>query len=436
MDKIDSVEGSPISTEALIGIIEHEQIITHFQPIISLKNSSLLGFEALSRAFDDQGKIILPNILFDAARRQGKSVEMDRLCRGKALHQFYCMKASGQCGRTPLLFLNFDTSLLDQGVAGSGFLRKQVSQLNIPPSQVIIEIVENQVKDIAALGRFIHDYRNQGFIIALDDVGAGYSNFDRITIIKPDIIKIDRSIISNINCDYYKQEIFKALVRLSRKIGTLVLAEGVESIEECLSVLNYDADLLQGFFFARPAAPASIFSAGLNDIAAHTANRFREYKINKINRISDQYRTYHEIIEGMKSTLSVNPPDRFETVLKTMIESLPLIEAVYVLDENGIMMTDTILRECRWAKANMLFQKAGQGDNLSLKEYYYLLIFTGLQHYVTESYISWATGNLTRTMSASFKGLMGKMCVLCIDVQVDSTLDSDSFSDEKRSFDT
>lgn len=430
MDKIDSMEVSTIGAETLDAIIENEQIITHFQPIISLKNRTLFGFEALSRGLNGQGEIIPPNILFTAARRQGRSIELDRLCREKAIQQFHCIEDSGQYGRAPLLFLNFDTSLLDQDVAGSGFLGTQVSRQNIPARQVIIEIVENQVKDISALNSFIHDYRNQGFIIALDDVGAGYSNLDRITVIKPDIIKIDRSIISGIDRDYYKQEILKVMVRLSRKIGALVLAEGVESIEECLCILNCDVDLLQGFFFARPSAPASISPAGLNEISAHTAHRFRECKIDKINRISKQYKTYHKLIEEMIATLSSKPADRFENALKTMIESLPLIEAVYVLDDNGIMLTDTILRKLQMTKGNMLFQKAERGDDLSLKEYFYLLMSTGLQNYVTESYISWATGNLTRTLSASFKGLPGKHYVLCIDILADSSPDNDTYGEK------
>lgn len=424
MDIIDLREGTLISAENLDSIIHHELVITYFQPIISLKNRLLMGFEALSRGFDIQGnKEIPPNVLFSSARRENKAVEVDRLCREKAIQQFGRMKASDRDGHSSLLFLNFDASLLDRGVAGSGFLGKQVSRLNIPPNRIVIEIVENQVKDINALKGFIQNYREQGFIIALDDVGAGYSNFDRITIIKPDIIKIDRSIISDINHDYYKQEIFKALVRLSRKTGTLVLAEGVETIEECLYVLDYDADLLQGYFFARPSYPENISLSRIRNIAEHSANQFRGYKINKINRISGQYRSYQAIVEDIKSALYKNPLDCFEKILKTMIEQLSSIEAVYVLDENGIMITDTILRESGKGKANMLFRKAGRGDDLSLKEYFYLLLFTGLQNYVTVSYVSWATGTLTRTLSTSFKGSLGETYVLCLDVLAGSTND-------------
>jgi EAL domain-containing protein (putative c-di-GMP-specific phosphodiesterase class I) len=424
MDKIGTTEGFSVSAETLNDIIEHERIISHFQPIISLKNKSLLGLEALSRSSYGQGIIVPPDILFAAARRHGKSVELDRLCRGKAIDQFRKMQASRIGGdRSLQLFLNFDTSLLDLGVAGSGFLRKQFSQFNIPPGQVVIEIVESQVEDTAALSKFTQDYRDQGFIIALDDVGSGHSNFDRITIIKPDIIKIDRSIISGIDRDYYKQEIFKALVRLSRKTGTLVLAEGVESIEECLRVLDCDTDLLQGFYFARPTTPENISLAALNETAAHAADRFRDGKINKINKLSDLYSAYRAMIEKMKSTLSSHPHDRFEALLRMTLEESPLVEAAYVLDKNGIMITDTVIKDCRRVKTNMLFQKAQKGDDLSLKEYYYLLISTGLQNYATGSYISWATGNLTRTISASFDDLSGGTNILCIDVPVDSTLD-------------
>jgi hypothetical protein len=69
-----------------------------------------------------------------------------------------------------------------------------------------------------------------------------------------------------------------------------------------------------------------------------------------------------------------------------------------------------------------------------MKEYFYLLMFTGLQSYVTESYISWATGNLSRTMSGYFKGISGRGYALCIDVFVDSTFENDAYGDGKRPF--
>ena len=424
-DNMDSPKNAFINAETLNSIIENEQIIAHFQAVISLKSRLLIGFEALSRGLDAEGnKTIQPDILFASARQERKVVELDRLCRKKAIRQFKHLQTIGQCGTSGLLFLNFDASLLDQGVAGSGFLQDQVSRQNIDPGRVVIEIVESRVRDVLALNRFVQYHRDQGFIIALDDFGKGYSNFDRIAIIRPDIIKIDRSIVQDIHRDHYKQEIFKALVRLSRKTGTLVLAEGVETLEECIYSLDCDADLLQGFFFARPSLPEAISLSEIQHVAGYSADRFREYKISRVNTIRNQYRLHNEIIETMKAALSTSPPESFEDVLNAMIGSLPSIEAAYVLDENGVMITDTVIRTGKIGKkANMLFREARKGDDLSLKEYFYLLNSAVLQNYVTDGYISWATGNPTRTLSVSFRGPSGKTHVLCIDVLADSLIE-------------
>jgi len=419
MDQTAPEEADALTAEDLDGIIGREGIVTHFQPVLSLKRSAVLGFEALSRAVDGQGRLISPQSLFASARRQGRSIEVDRLCRDKAILNFRRLEACGRNGQPPLLFLNFDTALLDQGVAGSGFLRKQVADRNLSPRRVVIEIVESRVNDVAALSRFIRDYRDKGFLIALDDVGVGYSNLDRIPLIRPDILKVDRSLIEDIHRDHYKQEIVQALVRLSHKTGTLVLAEGLESLEECLCVLNHDIDLLQGYYFSRPCLPETISFEALSGVTSGTAACFRERRIHDINVISRQHRTYQWVIEGMKRKLASHRPEEFSEVLERLLKNLTLIEAVYVLDGRGVMVTDTLFRERRPARENPLFREARRGDNLSLKDYFYLVMFTGLQRYVTDSYISWATGNLTKTISSAFRGPAGEGYVLCIDVRED-----------------
>jgi len=414
-------EGLTIDADVLSSIIEEEILSTHFQPILSVKNPSFLAMEGLARPRTSDGASVPPNVFFAAARTYRRALEADRLCRAKALKAFRDIQSALQPARDPLLFLNFDTSLLDQGVAGSGVLLAQAARYGIAPSRIVIEIVENAVEDTDALKRFVDFYRQQGFIIALDDVGAGHSNFDRFPLIKPDIIKVDRSITSNIQDDYYKQEIFRSLVKLSRKIGTLVLAEGVETEEEVLTVLNCDADLLQGFFFARPAATWEILHREVGDKVRIMADRLRESRIGHITRLRSQFRLYDETIDRMTSVLSTSRPDEFMERLAPCLADFPFIEAVYVLDGQGVMVTDTMLQPASEKRLEKLFRKAVKGDDLSLKEYFYLLMFSGLKHYVTESYTSLATGNLTRTISSHFIDNMGKLYVLCIDVLGDLT---------------
>ena len=109
----------------------------------------------------------------------------------------------------------------------------------------MIEINETKVQDNAVLKRFTDTYRKYGFMVALDDVGTGSSNMDRILLVKPNIIKVDISLVRNIHNDYFKQGIFKSLVNLCNRIGALVVAEGVESEEEAIQVLRLGGQMIQ-----------------------------------------------------------------------------------------------------------------------------------------------------------------------------------------------
>jgi len=149
-----------------------------------------------------------------------------------------------------ILCLNFETSVIDRELE-TPHLARLCRQMGLNPASIVIEILESKVRNVEALNKFIRAHRAQGFLVALDDVGKGHSNLDRIPVIQPDIIKIDRSLVTCIQDDYYRQEIFKSLVKLSHKIGAFALAEGVESEDEVLCTLELGANLLQGYYFFR-----------------------------------------------------------------------------------------------------------------------------------------------------------------------------------------
>jgi EAL domain-containing protein (putative c-di-GMP-specific phosphodiesterase class I) len=97
-------------------------------------------------------------------------------------------------------------------------------------------------------------YRDQGFSIALDDVGEGYSGLNMLISLKPDIIKVDRNIIMNIDKDEFKQSTYKALYNLAKEHGIKVLAEGVESTFEEQMIRSIGVDYMQGYLFGKPQA--------------------------------------------------------------------------------------------------------------------------------------------------------------------------------------
>ena len=227
-------------------IIHNETIHMHFQPINSISRQVIAGVEALCRGGAND---IQPNHLFAAAEAFGMTLQLDRLCRRKALEAYAGLPQRNELA----LFLNFDASVVDQGVEGSGNLLDCVQTLGLDPGHIVIEIIESKVKDLQSLQSFADTYRSHGFLIALDDVGSGYSNVNRIAQIKPDIIKVDQYIIRDIDRLYYKQEILKSLVGLSQKLGTIVVAEGIERKEEAVVSLNMGA-VAAGLLFGQASA--------------------------------------------------------------------------------------------------------------------------------------------------------------------------------------
>jgi len=417
----DSVEQFDFDA-SVEAIISNERIVTHFQPIISIKKREIAGFEALSRGVaENNGNLITPDRLYGAALKKGRTLALDRLCRKKALENFQNSLSSHE--RRQLLFVNFEASLLDEGVGGSGHMMDLASQLSLHPSDIVIEIVESKVKDIKALQNFVETYRYYGFLIALDDVGAGHSNFDRISLIKPDILKINRDIITAINDDYYKQQVFKSLANLSHNIGTLVVAEGVETEEETLQCLMLGADLFQGYYFKRPGAADFIRQAGdLLKKISQIADRYTKHEISKIREANKRQRLYAGIMRSIVNSLASMPAPFCEKTLRKTVQELILVEAIYIVDQNGIQVTNTILNTSFILKKHKLFQPAQKGDDHSLKEYIYPLLNTSLRRFTTERYISLATGTVCRTVSASFKDMKMNSYILCVDFREDGRM--------------
>lgn len=401
-----------LNSHDLFGILQRKSVTVHFQPILSLKNHSVIGYEGLSRGIGPRGETIPPLMLFGAARRENRLVDMDRLCR-EAVFEVY---KSIQDNEDSLLFLNLESSLLDTVPPGNGYLLEQVMGRKIDPMNVVIEIIESRVNDMANLIEFVDFYRPKGFLIALDDVGSGYSNFDRIAAIKPDIIKIDRSIVKDLDRDYYKQEVFKSLGNLARKIGALVLTEGVETEEELLWAMELNADFAQGYFLAGPQPYNTGITEKAREVMSQIKDHFKHLKVRRIESARKRHQVYDNTIQYIVEKLTKSEAGRFNGLLQEIINEFPYVEALYTLDGKGVQCTDTIINGNANVSRRKIFQSAKRGDDLSLKEYFYVLIDSGLPKYTTDSYISFATGNLCRTIATTFNGFDNRTYVLCVDI--------------------
>ena len=157
------------------------------------------------------------------------------------------------------IFVNC-TPLTLGNIRFTGDLKKLIQQYpRISSQQITIEITEND--SIDGLKNFIYNIkmlRLMGYKIAMDDTGSGYSSLSSISEIMPDIIKIDRSVISNIDKNSVKESMLQGLMLIAKEAGSLVVAEGIENEEEASVLKRNNVDLAQGFFYARPSALAKI----------------------------------------------------------------------------------------------------------------------------------------------------------------------------------
>lgn len=230
-------------------IIQNSSLTAHFQPIIDMKTNEIFAYEALTRGVLANGELMYPDILFAKSARNDMNFILDRMCRETALKTTAVKKIDAK------VFINFiPTSIYDPEFCLASTV-KWANQLEFDPKNIVFEVVETQnVEDKEHLKKILNYYREKGFLIALDDVGEGYSSLNMIIDIKPDIIKVDRKIIENIDKDTMKQSIYKALRTICIDNNIKILAEGIETPYELEKIKEIGVDYAQGYYFARPSA--------------------------------------------------------------------------------------------------------------------------------------------------------------------------------------
>ncbi len=396
-------------------ILDRELVEAHFQPIFSVREKKVIGFEGLSRGIHPQsGSLISPLALLKTAKEANLTLELDRLFRKKVLEAF---KACCPEPNELLLSMNFETSIIDFLEVGTLNLLHMCRQLNIDPSTVVIEILESKVKNVEALGRFVRIYRDHGFLIALDDVGKGHSNLDRIPLIQPDILKIDRNLVMNLQEDHHRREVFKSLVRLCQNIGALVLAEGVETEEETMESMELGADLLQGYYLGKPQKPTRDFVSQGSGPIDLVAEKFRKRMLDKFNIRKMQHERYSLMVEEIARELSALSLAEMNDKLAAVHSGHPIAEAVYILDADGRQATSLSCKDSSRHRKG-IFRLPPKGTDYSMRDYYFHLAEPRFERdsFTSEPYISPATGLFCLTISSRFKDRDGASLILCVDV--------------------
>lgn len=229
-------------------ILRGDGIVTMAQPILSLATLEVMGHEMLSHGpagspFEDAER------LFAFAERAGRLLELERLCRGRALRA-----VPSRVGRGTKIFLNTSVrALADPEVAGPGFIRA-VDLRGLRHSDVVLEITERApLEERPAYRETLRTLKAEGFGIAVDDMGAGYSSLQSLVNLEPDYLKFDISLVHHIDRSPIQRSLLETLVDLSEKIGAKVIAEGIEAEAELTTLRDMGIPLGQGRYLGPPA---------------------------------------------------------------------------------------------------------------------------------------------------------------------------------------
>ncbi len=233
-------------SDELISIIASNNLKSVFQPIVSLQTGDVIGYEALTRGPLDS-KYINPEMLFEEAKTHDLLWDLEILCRSNAIKTFSSHNSD------KLLFVNVDPAVLKDEHFIKGFTKDILTEHNISPLSLIFEITEKtSIDNYKNFNEVIDYYKSQGYKIAIDDVGTGYSGLSTIAKTRPNYIKMDMSLITNVTRDNFKKAIIKSFVEFANTTNTKIIAEGIEDVCDLYTLIEIGVHYGQGFLINRP----------------------------------------------------------------------------------------------------------------------------------------------------------------------------------------
>lgn len=233
-------EGQPTEIlESIEDVLRNKTIMPVFQPVVDLLTLDVVGHEALSRF--PNPSLGSPDKWFNAAFTVGRGVDLEWLAATSMLSYFDTAPPD------TFLAINMSPATILH------IVDNDLCPLDLCP-RIVIEITEYvPVEDYTALHRALGTMRLNGARLSADDLGSGYAGFRHLIRLKPDIIKLDISLVAGIDRHREQQALTRALLTFARDVGAQVIAEGVEESEELSALRDLGVPLGQGYLFGRPA---------------------------------------------------------------------------------------------------------------------------------------------------------------------------------------
>lgn len=398
-----------VASDGVLGRFGDIQLDSAFQPIFSLAHRRPVGFEALLRPYTADGSPLSPLKVFDMTQGEAEAVFLDRLCRIVHTRNFMA-----QADDTSWLFLNINPLVTVYGKRYGAFFVDVLERYRISPHRIVIEILEGQIRDEEQLAEAVVFFKEIGCLVALDDFGAGHSNFNRIWRIQPHIVKLDRSMINQAAANPTVRRVIPNLINLIHEAGSLALMEGVETETEALIAMDSDVDFVQGYYFAKPTKTLVLPNLP-NDSINNLCGKFKQANKNERDqhrgKLHDYKVAFQVFVNLVKNGMGMH--EACSAFLQ-----LPRAERCYLLDHEGRQQGNNFVAISTYAYNDPRFKPLASGSDAhwARRHYFRRAINQPDVIQISRPYLSIAGGNICVTLSAAvFNGK--EMVVLCGDLK-------------------
>ncbi len=241
----------------LLRQFEQGRITSHFQRIVHAGDTSrVFAHEALLRGRGRNGEPLEPLSILQQAREAGLLHQLDMAaCR-------CAIREAASLGASVTVFVNFSPAMMDDAESCLRATTAAIQAAGLEPQRFVFEVIEaDRIEDAAHLKHVLDAFRRDGYRVALDDLGAGWSTLNLVHTLRPDFIKLDRELIREVHEDHVKDLIASKLLEIGRGLGIRTIVEGVEKPQELAWARERGADYVQGYLIARPG-PGARAAAG------------------------------------------------------------------------------------------------------------------------------------------------------------------------------
>lgn len=382
------------------------KLTSAIQPIYSIDHQRVIGCEALIRATSPQGEAVSPITLFEMPTNDKDAIYLDRLCRFTHMANFHQI-INDNCW----LFINISSLASEKGRKYGSFFAELLNKFNITPSNVVIEIIEDPETDKHNLLEAINFYKDLGCMIAIDDFGAGHSNFERVWSLQPDIVKLDRSLLLRAMESDNTQQMLNSIVKLLHQADCLVIIEGVEDENQALMAMSSGADFIQGFYFSKPQKLYQLEldkSMIFNELSSKFITMQQQRLLEESNQDKQFTPHFKECILRLQQGKSF-------AEATSSLRFLKGTKRCYLLDSLGNQIEKTIVfhKEQKVCKFSQL-QECEKG-NWYRKNYVIQAIKNHLQVCISEPYRSVSGDSMCITISMSFE-IENTQQIFCLDI--------------------